>query len=68
MLFRSGLAETLLEELRNSPVRDIGVVTASFGVTCYRTGDTADQLLQRVDGLLYAAKQAGRNLVRSDSR
>ena len=64
----AGLAETLLEELRNSPVRDIGVVTASFGVTCYRTGDTADQLLQRVDGLLYAAKQAGRNLVRSDSR
>ena len=39
-------------------------VTASFGVTELRPDDTAETLLQRVDGALYRAKQSGRNQVR----
>lgn len=64
-------AHTLAEELRvalqNSQLEDVGTVTASFGVTGRVPDDTVDLLLQRVDRLLYQAKQAGRNRVCSDS-
>ena len=36
-------------------------VTASFGVTQHVPGETAQNLLQRADSLLYEAKAAGRN-------
>lgn len=36
-------------------------VTASFGVTQHVPGETVQELLQRADKLLYAAKAAGRN-------
>jgi len=36
-------------------------VTASFGVTQHVPGETVQELLQRADNLLYAAKAAGRN-------
>lgn len=36
-------------------------VTASFGVTQHVLGETVQELLQRADKLLYAAKAAGRN-------
>ncbi len=38
---------------------------ASFGVTAYMEGDTADSILQRVDAALYRAKEQGRNQVAS---
>lgn len=38
-------------------------VTCSFGVTELRKDDTMETLLQRVDDLLYIAKQQGRNQV-----
>ena len=40
-------------------------VTASFGVTEYRDTDTIDIVLLRVDSMLYEAKGAGRNCVKS---
>ena len=61
------LADALLEELQETQVEGVGSVTASFGVTSYRPGDTVDLLTQRADTLMYAAKQAGRNCVRADS-
>ncbi|MHB9074340.1 MAG: diguanylate cyclase domain-containing protein [Desulfobaccales bacterium] len=36
-------------------------VTASFGITQYRSGDTFETLINRVDEALYAAKGAGKN-------
>lgn len=40
-------------------------ITASFGVTHYRSGDTPDTLLNRCDTALYRAKADGRNRVRA---
>lgn len=38
-------------------------VTASFGVSVLAPGEGADGLIRRIDALLYAAKDAGRNRV-----
>jgi len=38
-------------------------VTASFGVTERLPGETAKKVIEKADGLMYAAKQAGRNQV-----
>lgn len=40
-------------------------VTVSMGVTSYKSADTVEQLLQRVDAALYEAKYNGRNCVRT---
>ncbi len=66
--------ETMLEGARESAERirnavagaDFGAVsgvTVSLGVAQWQDGESADVLLNRVDGALYAAKQAGRNRV-----
>lgn len=39
------------------------VITLSFGVTEYRRGDSMETFLSRADGLLYQAKNMGRNRV-----
>ncbi len=40
------------------------LVTASFGVACYTTGESSDELLEKADRALYDAKADGRNCVR----
>ena len=55
------LAETLRAGLRQSPIADIGPVTASFGVAEYRRDETVDQWLKRVDELVYQVKREGRD-------
>lgn len=59
------LAETLRLSLQGSPFPVVGTVTASFGVAKYQVGESTNQLLKRVDQALYAAKNAGRNCVRT---
>lgn len=63
----SSLADSLLEALRSTPIEGIGIITASLGVTAWRTGDTVGQLVQRADTLMYAAKTNGRNRVMIDN-
>ena len=41
-------------------------VTATFGITHYREGDSQESLFERVDKLLYKGKEAGRNRIMSD--
>ncbi|CAJ0779970.1 hypothetical protein LMG7141_00954 [Ralstonia condita] len=60
------VAERIRQTLEQSPLRygDITVpLTASFGVAEVRAGESQESVLRRVDVLMYAAKQAGRNRV-----
>jgi diguanylate cyclase len=45
----------------------LGAVTASFGVARLRDGESAEDLLRRVDAQLYEAKTSGRNRVAVDA-
>lgn len=61
-------ALALAERLRVALRAEVGVgrgllVTASFGVTMLRPRETASAVLDRVDGLMYEAKAAGRDQV-----
>lgn len=40
-----------------------GSITLSVGVTCYRSGEALESLVQRADAALYVAKREGRNRV-----
>lgn len=41
----------------------LGTITLSFGITRYRTGETAEDFLRRADEALYQSKNDGRNKV-----
>ncbi|RME35140.1 MAG: GGDEF domain-containing protein, partial [Gammaproteobacteria bacterium] len=58
---RSQLQRARIRRLDNG--QTIDQVTLSAGLARYRTGETAEELLERADALLYQAKQAGRNQV-----
>lgn len=62
-------AKLLIEELRNSISRMDTLVaskiTVSIGVAEYCANETVDSIIQRADNLMYEAKNAGRNCVRS---
>ncbi|ADD01916.1 response regulator receiver modulated diguanylate cyclase with PAS/PAC sensor [Thermoanaerobacter italicus Ab9] len=60
------LAEGLRKKISETELDGIGKVTASFGVTEYRDTDTIDTILLRADNMLYEAKRAGRNCVKSE--
>lgn len=60
-LIRKDLASQELKVTKNG--REIGAVTASFGVSQFRSGDNADSLISRTDSQLYGAKNNGRNCV-----
>ena len=57
------LAEKLRLALQHQTDPAIGCVTASFGVSSYRPGDTSQTLVGRADAALYVAKATGRNKV-----
>jgi diguanylate cyclase (GGDEF)-like protein/PAS domain S-box-containing protein len=61
----AGLAEELRKHLNSMTLPEVGRVTASFGVASYRPSDTIDTILMRADSMLYEAKDAGRNCVKS---
>lgn len=56
-------AEELRDTLAGHHFKEVGQVTASFGVTSYEEGDTVKSILQRVDTKLYESKRKGRNRV-----
>jgi diguanylate cyclase (GGDEF)-like protein len=67
-------AETLAERIRVAVERTVVLsggdsfsVTVSIGVAQWRREDSIESLLSRADNALYAAKDAGRNRVRSET-
>lgn len=71
LLPEEGLGEALavaekLRALIESRVQGSERVTASFGVTEFRDGDTIDSICSRVDKAMYKAKNKGRNKVESE--
>jgi diguanylate cyclase (GGDEF)-like protein len=57
------LAEHLKRTVSGKKLAKIGWLTCSFGVAEYRSGETENQLLSRVDRAMYRAKELGRNRV-----
>lgn len=57
------VAERLRRCIEVEPFPDVGHLTISLGLTNFRSGDTPNTLLKRVDAALYEAKRAGRNRV-----
>jgi diguanylate cyclase len=55
---------TMAKELRRRKTGEsLGRVTVSLGVAEYRSSDSAQDLVERADNCLYAAKRRGRNCV-----
>ncbi len=57
------LAERCRAAIADTPVPDIGKVTASFGVTTLTRHEDARSLVHRADTTLYLAKNSGRDAV-----
>ena len=55
------------ELVKRSTGENLGRITISIGVSSYQKNDTAQSMIARADAALYAAKGAGRNLVRAES-
>jgi diguanylate cyclase len=70
----AGVAErirqtTMSKELRRRKTGEsLGRVTVSLGVAEYRVGESAQDLVERADNCLYAAKRRGRNCVVAQDR
>ncbi len=66
-------AKIVAERLRKTVENDLGKnldeiketlrITASFGISSFRKGDTLDDLVKRADNALYEAKRLGKNRV-----
>ena len=59
------VAEKLRLSIAAHRFERVGHLTASFGVSSYRTGDDLNTLAKRVDEALYRAKESGRDCVQS---
>jgi diguanylate cyclase (GGDEF)-like protein len=65
-------AKVLAERIRDA-VRQQGraephtAITVSAGVAAWRPGRTAEQVLEAADGMLYAAKRAGKDRIRAEA-
>jgi len=57
------LAESLRVMIAQYPIIESQQITASFGITCHRCGETPEELMARVDAALYQAKHNGRNRI-----
>lgn len=59
----AAIAEKLRAKIEFHAFPNVGRVTVSFGVTSFQNDDNFETFTQRVDGLLYQAKEAGRNRI-----
>ena len=62
----SAIAEGIRERIETEPFEAVGQITASFGLTLYRQGESLKETVARTDKALYRAKASGRNAVAAD--
>ena len=65
------MANTLLGQIENTPIRCDSLeinITVSMGLTLCKKDESFQEVYNRVDKLLYAAKHSGRNRIESDIR
>ena len=55
------------ELVKKSTSESLGHVTLSTGISCYRIGESITELIERADVCLYAAKESGRDNVKSET-
>jgi diguanylate cyclase (GGDEF)-like protein len=74
LLPRGGLADArvLAERVRDAIAAQgrsepHSAITASFGVAAWRSGRTGEQVLEAADGMLYAAKRAGKDRIMTET-
>ena len=60
------VAEKLRKVIENHTFREVGKITCSFGVVSCKKSERVNEIIERVDTLLYKAKENGRNRVESD--
>lgn len=58
------IAKRLHENIQEKEMPDVKQVTVSMGVVCYQENESIDDVVKRVDDLLYDAKRAGRNTIK----
>ncbi|WP_321778148.1 diguanylate cyclase [Sulfurimonas sp.] len=61
----TNLTENFRKIIQNMKHKSAGEVTASFGLSSYKEGDTKESIFKRADDALYEAKHSGRNCLRS---
>jgi diguanylate cyclase (GGDEF)-like protein len=59
------LAENIRQSVENYPFENIEPITISMGVTQYRSGTSAEELIKDADVAMYHSKEQGRNRVTS---
>ena len=60
------LAQKLKEHIETLDIDIAGSVTASFGVSCVKEGESMQEVVDRADRALYLAKNFGRNCVKTE--
>ncbi len=55
------------ELIKKSTGENLGTITMSFGAARFHRGDTPDEIINRADACLYAAKRGGRNCVKCET-
>lgn len=60
----TNVAENLRVRISEAHFDQVGRLSASFGVTSYKPGDSIRNLVERADHAMYQAKREGRNLVK----
>ncbi|PLY07377.1 MAG: diguanylate cyclase [Arcobacter sp.] len=57
------LIENIRKDIANYDFKDVGKISASFGIALLKEKDSIESLLKRADEALYLAKNSGRNRV-----
>jgi len=55
------------ELIKRSTGENLGRITISIGASSWHRGDNAQTMIERADSGLYAAKRAGRNVVKCET-